>query len=180
MRRLLLTCFFLPLLALAQTKVPTNVQIHVAGQGRLGTCPVSRPSPLIRRIPTAWWLGLFWITSTSVRTRERADPRPVEARMVCLVTRAWWQGPRRFLCPPEQSRWAGLGDGGALDRIVVQHSKAGKGVRNGTRAPAGLNGAKDQDKEWLAVSPSGDRLAICWTEFDHYGGGGDGQHAHPV
>ena len=57
-----------------------------------------------------------------------------------------------------------------LDRIVVQHSKAGKGAKKWNKgAGVGLNGAKDQDKEWLAVSPSGNKLAICWTEFDHYG-----------
>ena len=58
-----------------------------------------------------------------------------------------------------------------LDRIVVQHSKAGNAVgeRWSKGSGAGLNGTKDQDKEWLAVSPSGDRVALCWTEFDHYG-----------
>ncbi len=58
-----------------------------------------------------------------------------------------------------------------MDRIVVQHSKPGNAVgeRWSKGSGAGLNGTKDQDKEWLAVSPSGDRVALCWTEFDHYG-----------
>ena len=39
MRLLLLTLISLPLLVTAQTKVPTNVQIHVAGQEPLGYAP---------------------------------------------------------------------------------------------------------------------------------------------
>ena len=33
----------------------------------------------------------------------------------------------------------------------------------------GLNGTKDQDKEWSAVSMDGSTLLTCWTQFDLYG-----------
>lgn len=55
-----------------------------------------------------------------------------------------------------------------LDRIVIQRTrKPGKGWNKG--AGMGLNGSKDQDKEWAAVSPDGSRLVTCWTQFDLYG-----------
>ena len=63
---------------------------------------------------------------------------------------------------------AGWEDEGLLDRIVCQRSSNG-GTRWSRGASIGFNGAKDQDKEWAAISPSGERLAVCWTEFDHYG-----------
>ena len=54
-----------------------------------------------------------------------------------------------------------------LDRIVIQRSKkAGKRWNKG--AGMGLNGSKDQDKEW-AVSTDGSTLLTCWTQFDLYG-----------
>ena len=33
----------------------------------------------------------------------------------------------------------------------------------------GLNGSKDQDKEWAAVSTDGSTLLTSWTQFDLYG-----------
>ena len=55
-----------------------------------------------------------------------------------------------------------------LDRIVIQRSKkAGKRWNKG--AGMGLNGSKDQDKEWAAVSTDGSTLLTCWTQFDLYG-----------
>jgi hypothetical protein len=69
------------------------------------------------------------------------------------------------LSDPKGEGWQ---DEGLLDRIVCQHSKNG-GERWSRGASIGRNGSKDQDKEWAAISPSGDRIAACWTEFDHYG-----------
>jgi hypothetical protein len=55
-----------------------------------------------------------------------------------------------------------------LDRIVCQRSKDdGKTWSRG--GYMGLNGSKDQDKEWADVHPSGNLVAACWTQFDHYG-----------
>jgi hypothetical protein len=59
-----------------------------------------------------------------------------------------------------------------LDRIVVQKSTdGGRSWDNG--AGIGLNGVKDQDKEWLAAdrtnSPFRNNLYCAWTEFDAYG-----------
>jgi hypothetical protein len=55
-----------------------------------------------------------------------------------------------------------------LDRIVIQRSRR-KGKRWNAGAGVGLNGAKDQDKEWSAVSTDGSTLLMCWTQFDLYG-----------
>ena len=54
-----------------------------------------------------------------------------------------------------------------LDRIVIQRStNGGKSWSKGTGI--GLNGSKDQDKEWAAVSPNGKQVVACWTQFDRY------------
>ncbi|HFE63164.1 MAG TPA: glycosyl hydrolase, partial [Caldithrix sp.] len=62
--------------------------------------------------------------------------------------------------------------GSWLDRIVVQKSLNG-GVSWLNGAGIGLNGMKDQDKEWLASdmtsSPFRDNIYVSWTEFDAYG-----------
>lgn len=62
--------------------------------------------------------------------------------------------------------------GSWLDRIVVQKSTNGGATWN-DGAGIGLNGAKDQDKEWLAVdmtdSPYSGSIYMSWTEFDAYG-----------
>ncbi|NQX91747.1 MAG: exo-alpha-sialidase, partial [Flavobacteriales bacterium] len=54
-----------------------------------------------------------------------------------------------------------------LDRIVCQYSKdvdkkwsKGSGI--------GLNGSKDQDKEWAATSLNGEEVYCTWTQFDKY------------
>ncbi len=63
-------------------------------------------------------------------------------------------------------------EGEWLDRIVVQKSTDGGQTWN-TGAGVGLNGSKDQDKEWLAAdmtnSPYKHNIYMCWTEFDEYG-----------
>jgi hypothetical protein len=33
----------------------------------------------------------------------------------------------------------------------------------------GLNGSKQQDKDWAAVDPATNYIYTCWTQFDHYG-----------
>ncbi len=62
--------------------------------------------------------------------------------------------------------------GSWLDRIVVQKS-TDAGVTWNDGVGVGLNGARDQDKPWLAVdrtnSPYRDNLYLAWTEFDAYG-----------
>lgn len=63
-------------------------------------------------------------------------------------------------------------NGDWLDRIVVQKSTNGGATWN-DGVGIGLNGSKDQDKEWLAVdrtdSPHAGSLYMAWTEFDVYG-----------
>ncbi len=55
-----------------------------------------------------------------------------------------------------------------LDRIVCQKSvNGGQTWSNGSFA--GLNGNKDQDKEWAVVDPANNNIYLTWTEFDQYG-----------
>ncbi len=69
------------------------------------------------------------------------------------------------LSNPDGKGWASEA---LLDRIVCQRSR--NGGRDWNRGGhTGLNGARDQDKEWAAVSPDGRSLVACWTQFDKYG-----------
>jgi hypothetical protein len=55
-----------------------------------------------------------------------------------------------------------------LDRIVCQKSTDnGQTFNNGTFF--GLNGSKDQDKEWAAIDYNNGNIYVFWTEFDSYG-----------
>jgi len=60
----------------------------------------------------------------------------------------------------------GWSDPSLLDRIVAQKSKNGKKWTDGTGV--GLNGAKDQDKEWAVCDPITDEVYVTWTQFDKY------------
>ena len=54
-----------------------------------------------------------------------------------------------------------------LDRIVCQKSvNGGHTWNNGSFM--GLNGTKDQDKEWAVVDPVNNNIYTCWTQFDKY------------
>jgi hypothetical protein len=54
-----------------------------------------------------------------------------------------------------------------LDRIVCQKSTDGGHTWN-DGSFMGLNGAKDQDKEWAIVDPATNAIYTCWTQFDAY------------
>jgi hypothetical protein len=54
-----------------------------------------------------------------------------------------------------------------LDRIVCQKSFNG-GQTWGDGSFMGLNGSKDQDKEWAVVDPANNAIYTCWTQFDEY------------
>lgn len=69
------------------------------------------------------------------------------------------------LSNPDGQAWS---SDALLDRIVVQRSKR-LGKRWTKGAGMGLNGNKDQDKEWMATSVDGSTLLTCWTQFDLYG-----------
>lgn len=59
-------------------------------------------------------------------------------------------------------------DGDWIDRIVCQKSiNNGDSWSNGSFM--GLNGDKDQDKEWAIVDLTNDNIYVTWTQFDSYG-----------
>ena len=54
-----------------------------------------------------------------------------------------------------------------LDRIVCQKSFNGGQTWN-DGSFMGLNGTRDQDKEWAVVNPFNNAIYTCWTQFDAY------------
>lgn len=58
--------------------------------------------------------------------------------------------------------------GNWIDRIVIQKS-VDAGISWSDGAYTGLNGAKAQDKHWIAVDPQSNALYVTWTQFDQYG-----------
>lgn len=55
-----------------------------------------------------------------------------------------------------------------IDRIVCQKSiDGGVSWNNGTYT--GLNGTKEQDKEWVSIDRQNNNIYVTWTEFDSYG-----------
>ncbi len=59
-------------------------------------------------------------------------------------------------------------DDGWLDRIVCQKS-TDNGISWSDGSFAGLNGSKDQDKQWSVIDYSNDNIYLTWTQFDEYG-----------
>ena len=55
-----------------------------------------------------------------------------------------------------------------IDRIVCQRSDDG-GMTWNDGTYMGLNGTKNQDKEWAVVDPETNAIYVTWTQFDSYG-----------
>lgn len=60
------------------------------------------------------------------------------------------------------------GGDGWIDRIVCQKS-TDKGVSWSDGTFTGLNGSKDQDKQWSVIDRTNDNIYLTWTQFDEYG-----------
>ncbi|MFK7757010.1 MAG: sialidase family protein [Flavobacteriales bacterium] len=81
----------------------------------------------------------------------------------CLVTNKKGHYYYFHLSNPSGLGWA---DESLLDRIVCQRSNNGKKWSDG--AGIGLNGSKDQDKEWAVTNPKTNEVYVAWTQFDSY------------
>jgi len=57
---------------------------------------------------------------------------------------------------------------GWIDRLVCQRLDS-TAAQWTSGVGFGLNGSKDQDKEWVAVNPNNNELYCTWTQFDTYG-----------
>jgi hypothetical protein len=57
--------------------------------------------------------------------------------------------------------------GNFIDRIVCQKSFDGANWDNGSFT--GLNGNKEQDKEWCTIDRRNNNIYVTWTQFDSYG-----------
>jgi len=55
-----------------------------------------------------------------------------------------------------------------IDRIVCQKSIDG-GITWNNGSFMGLNGTKEQDKEWVSIDRANNYIYVTWTEFDQYG-----------
>lgn len=82
----------------------------------------------------------------------------------CLVADSKGRIYYFHLSNPDGKGWA---SSMLLDRIVCQYSDDnGKTWSDGVGI--GLNGSKDQDKEWAVVNPKNDHIYLTWTQFDLY------------
>jgi len=81
----------------------------------------------------------------------------------CLVSNTKGHYYYLHLSNPSGRGWS---DDSILDRIVCQRSKNGKKWSDG--ASIGLNGSKDQDKEWAVTNPKTKEIYVTWTQFDGY------------
>jgi hypothetical protein len=64
-----------------------------------------------------------------------------------------------------------------LDRIVCQRSTDG-GVTWDNGSFMGLNGTRQQDKQWGVVNPANNHIYVTWTQFDHYGSTSPNDSSH--
>jgi hypothetical protein len=69
------------------------------------------------------------------------------------------------------------GTGSFLDRIVCQKS-TDNGLTWSTGTFTGLNGTKDQDKEWAIVDPATNTIHMLWSQFDVYGSSNPNDSSH--
>lgn len=67
--------------------------------------------------------------------------------------------------------------GSWIDRIVAQKSTDG-GVTWSNGTYTGLNGTKDQDKEWVAIDQNTNAIYVTWTQFDVYGSSASTDSSH--
>jgi hypothetical protein len=58
--------------------------------------------------------------------------------------------------------------GNWIDRIVCQKT-TDRGMTWNDGTFTGLNGEKEQDKEWCAIDPATNAMYLTWTQFDQYG-----------
>jgi hypothetical protein len=58
--------------------------------------------------------------------------------------------------------------GNWIDRIVCQRTPSPAGMWN-NGSYTGLNGTKAQDKHWVSIERSTNKIFMTWTEFDEYG-----------
>lgn len=73
------------------------------------------------------------------------------------------------LSSPSPNQW--------LDRIVCQKSE-NHGATWSNGSFMGLNGNKDQDKQWAVVDPANNHIYVTWTQFDLYGSTAQADSSH--
>jgi hypothetical protein len=64
-----------------------------------------------------------------------------------------------------------------IDRIVCQKSADG-GLTWNDGSYMGLNGTKNQDKEWAIVNEANNHIYVTWTQFDQYGSSNPGDSSN--
>ncbi len=87
----------------------------------------------------------------------------------CLITDNAGNFYFFHLASPPQGNW--------LDRIVCQRYDISTHSWNDGSA-IGLNGDKDQDKEWAVFDSANNTIYVTWTQFDSYGSSDPGDHSN--
>ena len=151
----------------AQT--PENVEIHrYNGMGYAPCEPSIAVSPVNPQHVVAGSIldNVYWSEDGGATwTKDRLTSPHGVFGDPCVVAGATGDFYYLHLSDPSGRGWS---DASLLDRIVCQRSKDdGRTWSRGSFM--GLNGSKDQDKEWTDASPDGKSLATCWTQFDRYG-----------
>lgn len=133
---------------------PTQPEVHVVGTN-------------IRNIYVSGNAGKSW------KAVEVSSPHGVFGDP-CLVADSAGRFYFFHLSDPTGKQWA---SDQALDRIVCQSSDDnGQSWTGGSFT--GLNGTKDQDKEWSAIDPQTGVIYLTWTQFDAYASKAPGDSTH--
>jgi len=168
MRKCFFVLFVCPLLGWAQSDY-VNVQLDV--QEGLYSYPPCEPSisinpkdpsnivagAILDRIYTSFDGGLSWQKQTLKSSLGVfGDP--------CILSSPKGDFYYLHLSDPSGKGWSSPE---LLDRIVCQRSRDG-GLSWNDGGSIGLNGAKDQDKEWAVVDEKTGAIYCTWTQFDKY------------
>ncbi len=169
--REIITCLvcFCSLFSAAQNTSPTfkNVQIDIEDGTGYAPCEpsiaISQKNPkkivagaILDKVYTSKDGGVTW-------TKERLKSDLGVYGDPCVINGKGNQFYYFHLSDPAGKGWA---DQSLLDRIVCQRSKNMKKWSSGTSI--GLNGTKDQDKEWAVFNPYTNEVLVTWTQFDKY------------
>ena len=167
MKQVLLPFFGCFLIASAMGQTFQNIQIDGGSGGGYQPCEpsiaigIKDPSVMV----AGSILNNVYLSEDSGRTwqKDHLESRYGVYGDPCIVASPKGGFYYLHLSDPDGKGWASIK---LLDRIVCQYSKDGETWSKG--GGIGLNGSKDQDKEWAITSLDGEKVYSTWTQFDKY------------